>query len=64
MAVMVVTRLRLRDPALFDQFFGAAVAVAQQATATKGCLGERALADANDVYWTITGWTDRGGPRH
>jgi hypothetical protein len=59
MAVMVVTRLRLRDPALFDEFFGAAVAVAQQATATEGCLGESALADAHNVYWTITGWKDR-----
>ena len=59
MAVMVVTRLRLRDPALFDEFFAAAVAVAEQATATQGCLGERALADANNVYWTITGWENR-----
>ncbi len=59
MAVMVVTRLRLGDPALFDEFFAAAVAVAEQATATEGCLGERALADADNVYWTVTGWEDR-----
>jgi hypothetical protein len=35
------------------------VAVAEQANASKGCLGERALADANNVYWTITGWQHR-----
>jgi hypothetical protein len=59
MPVMAVTRLRLRDPADFDAFFAAAVAVAEQANASRGCLGERALADANNVFWTITGWDDR-----
>jgi heme-degrading monooxygenase HmoA len=59
MPVMAVTRLRLREPTDFDAFFAAAVAVAEQANASKGCLGERALADANNVYWTVTGWEDR-----
>jgi heme-degrading monooxygenase HmoA len=59
MPVMVVTRLRLRDPASFDEFFAAAEAVAEQANASKGSLGERALADAHNAYWTITGWEDR-----
>ena len=59
MAVMAVTRLRLRDPADFDAFFAAAVAVSEQANASAGSLGERVLADANNVYWTVTGWEDR-----
>jgi heme-degrading monooxygenase HmoA len=59
MPIMAVTRLRLRDPADFDAFFAAAVAVAEQANASQGCLGEHALADANNVYWTITAWEDR-----
>jgi hypothetical protein len=59
MPVMAVTRLRLRDPADFDAFFGAAVAVAEQANASKGCLGERGLADANNVFWTVAGKEDR-----
>jgi heme-degrading monooxygenase HmoA len=59
MPVMAVTLLGLRDPADFDAFVAAAVAVAEQANASKGCLGARALADSNNVYWTITGWEDR-----
>ena len=31
MPVIVVTRLRLSDPALFDEFFASAVAVTEQA---------------------------------
>jgi hypothetical protein len=31
MPVIVVTRLRLRDPAFFDEFFASAVAVVEQA---------------------------------
>jgi hypothetical protein len=60
MAVIVVTRLRLRDEALFDAFFAAAVAVGEQASNAKGCLGESVFADAHNVYWTVTGWEDRG----
>ena len=37
MAVIVVTRLRLADPALFDEFFAAAVAVTEQAQNSDGC---------------------------
>jgi hypothetical protein len=56
MAVMVVTRLRLRSPALLDDFFNASVAVLEQAQASPGNLGADAMAEANDVWWTVTGW--------
>jgi hypothetical protein len=59
MAVIVVTRLRLRDPALFDEFFAAAVAVTEQAQNSDGNLGADALADADNVYWTRTAWHAR-----
>src|SRR5260370_39501663 len=60
MPVIVVTRLRLRDPALFDEFFGAAIAVTEQAKASDGNLGADVLADANNVFWTMTAWQGRG----
>jgi hypothetical protein len=60
MAVIVVTRLRLIDPALFDEFFAAAVAVTEQAQNSDGNLGADVLADANNVFWTRTAWLARG----
>ncbi len=60
MPVIVVTRLRLGNPALFDEFFAAAVAVVTQAQGTDGNLGADVLADANNVYWTRTAWQARG----
>ena len=60
MPVIVVTRLRLSDPALFDEFFAAAVAVTEQAKNSDGNLGADVLADANNVYWTRTAWRARG----
>jgi heme-degrading monooxygenase HmoA len=60
MPVIVVTRLRLSDPALFDEFFAAAVAVMEQAKSSEGNLGADVLADANNVFWTLTAWRARG----
>jgi hypothetical protein len=60
MPVIVVTRLRLRDPALFDEFFASAVAVTEQAKNSDGNLGADVLADANNVFWTRTVWQARG----
>jgi heme-degrading monooxygenase HmoA len=59
MPVIVVTRLRLKDPAVFDEFFASAVAVAEQAEHSEGNLGGDVLADANNTYWTRTAWQDR-----
>jgi hypothetical protein len=63
MPVVVVTRLRLRDPALLDDFFTAAVASLEQAKSSAGSLGSDVLADANNVWWTVTAWQDRGPMR-
>ena len=58
MPVIVVTRLRLKDPALFDEFFASAVAVVEQAENSEGNLGADVLAEANNTYWTRTVWQD------
>jgi hypothetical protein len=60
MPVIVVTRLRLRDPAFFDEFFAQAVAVVEQAKNSQGNLDADVLAEANNTYWTRTAWQERG----
>jgi hypothetical protein len=57
-AVIVVTRLRLRDPALLDEFFTDAVAAIEQAQKAEGNLGADALADANNAWWSVSSWQD------
>ena len=59
MPVIVITRLRLRDPAFFDEFFASAVAVVEQAQGTEGNLAAAVLAEANNTYWTRTAWQER-----
>jgi hypothetical protein len=54
MPLIVVTRLRLRDSAFFDEFFASAVAVVEQATNSEGNLGADVLAEANNTFWTRT----------
>ena len=60
MPVIVVTRLRLKDPALLDEFFTDAVAAIEQAQKTAGNLGADALADANNAWWSVSAWAGRG----
>jgi heme-degrading monooxygenase HmoA len=59
MPVIVVTRLRIKDPQFFDEFFASAVAVFEQARNSAGNLGADVLAEANNTYWTRTCWEDR-----
>ena len=59
MPIIVVTRLRLKDPALLDEFFTDAVAAIEQATKADGNLGADALADANNAWWSVSSWQDR-----
>ena len=59
MPVIVVTRLRLKDPALLDEFFTDAVAAIEQATKSEGNLGADALADANNAWWSVSAWQER-----
>jgi hypothetical protein len=58
-AVIVVTRLRLKDPALLDEFFVDAVAAIEQAQKSDGNLGADALADANNAWWSVSSWHGR-----
>ena len=60
MAVIVVTRLRLRDPALLEEFFIAAVAALELAKNAEGNLGADVLGDADNVFWTRTAWQGTG----
>jgi hypothetical protein len=64
MALVVVTRLRLRDPMFFDEFFAAAVAVVEQATWTEGNAAADVLAEARNTYWTRSCWRDAEAMRH
>jgi hypothetical protein len=57
--VVVITRLRLKDPDLLNDFFTAAVATLEQAKASDGNLAADVLADANSAWWTATAWRDR-----
>jgi quinol monooxygenase YgiN len=59
MPIIVVTRLRLRDPSLLDEFFTHAAAVLEQAQKSEGNLGADALAEAHDAWWSVTAWQDR-----
>jgi hypothetical protein len=59
MSVIVVTRLRLKDPALLDDFFASAVVALEQAKTAEGNLAADVFADANNVWWTATSWRDR-----
>jgi len=59
MPIIVVTRLRLKDPALLDEFFTAAVAATEQAQKSDGNLGVDALADANNAWWSVSSWAGR-----
>jgi hypothetical protein len=59
MPVIVVTRLRLRDPSLMDEFFTHAVAAIEQATKSEGNLGVDAMAEAHDAWWSVSAWQAR-----
>jgi quinol monooxygenase YgiN len=60
MPVIVVTRLRLKEPGLLDEFFTAAAAVLDQALKSDGNLGADALADAKNAWWSVSSWQERG----
>ena len=59
MPIIVVARLRLRDPSLLDEFFTHAAAVIELAQKFDGNLGVDALAEAHDVWWDVTAWQGR-----
>ena len=57
MPVIVVTRLRLKDPGLLNEFFTDAVAAIEQAQKSAGNLGADALADADNAWWSVSAWS-------
>jgi Antibiotic biosynthesis monooxygenase len=59
MPIIVVARLRLRDPSVLDEFFTRATGVLELAQKFDGNLGADALADAHDVWWDVTAWQER-----
>ena len=59
MPIIVVARLRLREPSLLDEFFTHAAAVIEQAQKTDGNLGVDALAEVHDVWWDVTAWQSK-----
>ena len=59
MPVFVVTRLRLKDASLTDEFFADAVAALEQAQHAEGNLGADALADAANAWWSVSAWGER-----
>jgi len=61
--MIVVTRLRLRDPRFFDDFFASAIAAVQQAESSDGNLGAEVLAEAHNTYWTRTCWENEDAMR-
>jgi hypothetical protein len=61
--VIVVTRLRLRDASVFDEFFAGAVALLEQAKGSAGNLGTDALAEANNTWWSCSAWRDHESMR-
>ena len=60
MAVVVITRLRLRDPSLLDDFFVAASTALDAALKSDGNVHGDAIAEANNTWWTASVWQDRG----
>jgi heme-degrading monooxygenase HmoA len=59
MPTIAVTRLRLRDPSLIEEFFTHAAAVLEQAMRSDGNIGTDALAEAHDAWWSVTAWQQR-----
>jgi len=59
MSIVAVTRLRLRDHEESDDFLGLALALLEQAEHSHGIRGLDTLADAHDVWWSVSCWRDR-----
>jgi hypothetical protein len=59
MPIIVVTRLRLRNPSLLDELFTHAAAALEQGMKSEGNLGADALAEAHDAWWSKTAGQDR-----
>ncbi len=59
MALISVTRLRVRSFLYLPQFFWNAFQCRRQAERSPGFLGGRLLVNARNVFWTMTAWEDQ-----
>ncbi|MDQ3813347.1 MAG: DUF3291 domain-containing protein [Armatimonadota bacterium] len=58
MALISITRLRVRSLRYLLPFVGQALAAARQAEHSSGFLGGRLLREAKNTFWTLTAWED------
>ncbi len=58
MALVSVTRLRVRSARYLLAFLWKALKTARQAQRTSGFLGGRLLRESNGAFWTVTAWED------
>ncbi len=63
MALLSVTRLRIRALRFLPVFIYRSGQSIRQAQASEGNLGVDVLRDANNVFWTRTAWTDEAAMR-
>lgn len=60
---MSITRLRICDAALLEEFMADSIAIFEQATGAEGNLGADVLVDVANTFWTKSTWTDRSAMR-
>lgn len=63
MALISVTRLRLRSPLYLPLFFWHAISSLSQAKRAPGNLKTTTRRQANHVFWTLTAWNDEESMR-
>ena len=63
MALISVTRLRVRSMRYLPGFLLFTIMSARQAKRATGNLGMDALRDANNTFWTRTAWRDEAAMR-
>ena len=63
MALISVTRLRVRAWRFLPGFLLLAARAERQARRAGGNLGTSLLAEANRTFWTLTAWTDEAAMR-
>ena len=56
--LIALTRLHLRSARYLPQFYWHVVGSWLQARRASGCLGVRLLREADNTFWTSTGWQD------
>jgi hypothetical protein len=59
MALISVTRLRVRSFIYLPQFFWHTFRSIRQAERSSGFLGGKLLVNAKNVFWTVTAWKDQ-----